>query len=270
MAERFSFARVTAVLMKEFVQMRRDRITLAMILGVPVMQLLLFGFAINLDPKHLPTAISADDSGRFTRALVASLENSDYFTVIKTTKSPEEARELLAEGKVNFVVEIPVDFSRNLTRGEQPQLLVDVDATDPASGTNAIGTFSLLTQTAFKDDLVGTLVRARAADACLSDRHPPPLQSRNQHAILDRARASGRHPHHDHGAAHQHGGDARARTRNLRKPSRHADDARRDHAGQDPAQHRRGPRPERDHPCSPPNGFSACRCWARSSFSTAR
>jgi len=161
MANRFSFARVGAVLMKEFVQMRRDRLTLAMILGVPVMQLLLFGFAINLDPKHLPTAISADDSGRFTRALVASLENSDYFTVIKTTKSPEEARELLARGDVNFVVEIPVDFSRNLTRGEQPQLLVDVDATDPASGTNAIGTFSLLTQTAFKDDLVGPMA-ARA------------------------------------------------------------------------------------------------------------
>ena len=161
MAERFSFARVGAVLMKEFVQMRRDRLTLAMILGVPVMQLLLFGFAINLDPKHLPTAISADDSGRFTRALVASLENSDYFDVIKTTTSPEEARELLAKGDVNFVVEIPVDFSRNLTRGQQPQLLVDVDATDPASGTNAIGTFALLTQTAFKDDLVGTLA-ARA------------------------------------------------------------------------------------------------------------
>jgi len=161
MSKRFSVARVAAVLMKEFTQMRRDRITLAMVLGVPVMQLLLFGFAINLDPKHLPTAISADDSGRFTRALVASLENSDYFTVIKTTKSPEEATRLLAEGRVNFVVEIPVNFSRDLARGQQPQLLVDVDATDPASGTNAIGTFSLLTQTAFKDDLVGALA-ARA------------------------------------------------------------------------------------------------------------
>src|ERR1700678_4721816 len=98
MAERFSFARVGAVLMKEFVQMRRDRLTLAMILGVPVMQLLLFGFAINLDPKHLPTAISAVDSGRFTRALVASLENSDYFVVLKTTTSPAEARELPDKG----------------------------------------------------------------------------------------------------------------------------------------------------------------------------
>ena len=161
MADRFSFARVGAVLIKEFVQIRRDRLTLGMILGIPVMQLLLFGFAINLDPKHLPTAISVDDSGRFTRALVAELENSDYFTVIRTTSSPEDARELLARGDVNFVIEIPVNFSHDLAKGTQPQLLVDVDATDPASGTNAIGTFQLLAQTAFKDDLVGPLA-ARA------------------------------------------------------------------------------------------------------------
>ncbi len=161
MNARFSIRRVIAVLLKEFVQIRRDRITLAMVLGVPVMQLFLFGFAINLDPKHLPTAISADDSGRFTRALVAELSNSDYFSLVKTTKSPAEAKRLLDEGDVNFVVEIPVDFTRNLVRGEQPSLLVDVDATDPASGTNAIGVFSLLAQTAFRDDLVGALA-ARA------------------------------------------------------------------------------------------------------------
>jgi ABC-2 type transport system permease protein len=161
MNDRFSFRRVIAVLLKEFVQIRRDRITLAMVLGVPIMQLFLFGFAINLDPKHLPTAISADDSGRFTRALVAGLSNSGYFSLVETTKSPAEAKRLLDEGKVNFVVEIPVDFTRNLVRGEQPSLLVDVDATDPASGTNAIGVFSLLVQTAFRDDLVGALA-ARA------------------------------------------------------------------------------------------------------------
>jgi ABC-2 type transport system permease protein len=161
MNDRFSFRRVIAVLLKEFVQIRRDRVTLAMVLGVPIMQLFLFGFAINLDPKHLPTAISADDSGRFTRALVAELSNSDYFSLVETTKSPAEAKRLLDEGDVNFVVEIPVDFTRNLVRGEQPSLLVDVDATDPASGTNAVGVFSLLAQTAFRDDLVGALA-ARA------------------------------------------------------------------------------------------------------------
>lgn len=157
MERRFSLARVFAVLMKEFVQMRRDRLTLAMILGIPVMQLFLFGFAINLDPKHLPTAVSIDDSGRLSRAVVAALENSDYFRVIKTTRLPGEARRLLARGEVNFVVEIPVDFSRELIRGRQPQLLVDLDATDPASGTNAIGTFAQLAQTALRDDLVGAL-----------------------------------------------------------------------------------------------------------------
>lgn len=157
MSARFSITRVAAVLLKEFVQMRRDRITLAMILGIPVMQLLLFGFAINLDPKHLPTAVSIDDSGRFARALVAAMSNSDYFTLTETTHSPAEARRLLAQGKVNFVVEIPVDFTRNLIRGKQPSLLVDVDATDPASGTNAIGGFAQLAQIAFRDDLVGPL-----------------------------------------------------------------------------------------------------------------
>ena len=94
----FSFARLIALLRKESIQILRDRMTLRIIIAIPIMQLFLFGFAINLDPKHLPTAISADDSGRFTRALVASLENSDYFDVIKTTRSPEEARELIEEG----------------------------------------------------------------------------------------------------------------------------------------------------------------------------
>lgn len=161
MSARFSVARVGAMLLKEFVQMRRDRITLATILGIPVMQLLLFGFAINLDPKHLPTAISADDSGLFTRSLVEALANSDFFTLVKVTSGPVEAKRLLDEGAVNFVIEIPVNFTRDLVRGAQPQLLVDVDATDPASGTNAIGAFSQLAQAAFRNDLVGALaVRA--------------------------------------------------------------------------------------------------------------
>jgi ABC-2 type transport system permease protein len=164
--EPFSFRRVFAVLMKEVVQIRRDRVTLAMVLGVPLMQLVLFGFAINLNPKHLPTAISADDSGRFTRALVVALSNSDYFDVIETTKSPAEAERLLDEGKVNFVIEIPVNFTRDLVRGAAPQLLVDVDATDPASGSQAIGAFAGLATTAFKDDLVGALsARAPATPA---------------------------------------------------------------------------------------------------------
>ena len=215
MGEHFSFARVLAVLLKEFVQMRRDRLTLALILGVPVMQLVLFGFAINLDPKHLPTAISADDSGPFTRALVAALSNSDYFTVVTTTRSPAQARRLLDEGRVNFVVEIPVDFSRNLVRGEQPAILVDTDATDPASGSNAIGGFALLAQDALRDDLVGALATRAPPKPRLSDRGASPLQSRDQYPIQCRARPARDHSHHDDGAADQHGDHPRARAGQL-------------------------------------------------------
>src|SRR5258708_27499517 len=92
---RFSFARVRAVLFKEFIQMRRDRITLAMIIGIPLMQTFLFGLAINMDPKHLPTAVAIDDSGVFARSIVAAISNSAYFDVVKTTRTPEEARRLL-------------------------------------------------------------------------------------------------------------------------------------------------------------------------------
>jgi ABC-2 type transport system permease protein len=162
----FSFARVYAVLLKEFIQMRRDRLTLGMILGVPIMQLLLFGFAINLDPKHLPTAIAADDGGVFSRSLTVALSNSAYFDVVRTTRSPTEARRLLDEGIVSFVIEIPVNFTRDLVRGAQPQLLVEADATDPASGSSAIGAFSELANAAFRDDLTGPLLaRTPAAPA---------------------------------------------------------------------------------------------------------
>src|SRR5215475_5902133 len=98
MSARFSVRRIAAVLDKEFIQMRRDRLTLAMIVGIPLMQLLLFGFAINNDPKHLPTAVSISDPGTFSNSIVAALRNSSYFDIVKATNSPEVARKLLAEG----------------------------------------------------------------------------------------------------------------------------------------------------------------------------
>src|SRR5476649_1146768 len=113
MTSRFSLRRIGAVLVKEFIQMRRDRLTLGLILGVPLMQLLLFGFAINNDPKHLPAAVSISDPGTFSNSIVAALANSEYFDVVKATNSPEVARRLLAEGRVSFVVEIPANFSRD-------------------------------------------------------------------------------------------------------------------------------------------------------------
>jgi ABC-2 type transport system permease protein len=169
MSSTFSPARIIAILLKEFLQMRRDRITLGMIVGIPLMQLFVFGFAINFNPKALPTAISIDDPGVFARSLVAALRNSSYFDVTLETNSPQAARLLLQEGKVLFVVEIPANFTRDIVRGAQPDLLVEADATNPAAGGYAVGAFAGLASTALRDDLKGPLA-ARAQG-------PPPFNT---------------------------------------------------------------------------------------------
>ncbi len=159
MSRRFSLVRIWAVLLKEFLQMRRDRLTIAMILGLPLAQLFLFGFAINFNPKALPTAISVDDNGIFARSVVAALRNSSYFEIVAETNSPAGARRLLQEGKVLFVVEIPVNFTRDIMRGTRPDLLLEADATDPAAGGFALGAFTGLAASALKDDLKGPLAQ---------------------------------------------------------------------------------------------------------------
>lgn len=166
MSARFSLTRVGAILNKEFIQMRRDRITLAMIVGVPVMQLFLFGFAINLDPKHLPTALTIEDPGAFSDAIVAGLMNSDYFQITHITRTPRQGERLLDQGDVSFVIDIPANFSRDIVRGRDPQILLQADATDPASGTRAVGSFAELATSALRDDLTGPLAaRAQTAPA---------------------------------------------------------------------------------------------------------
>jgi len=161
---RFSLSRILAILVKEFIQLRRDRLTFGMIVGVPIMQLLLFGFAINNDPKNLPAAVAIYDPGVFSDSIVAALQNSGYYDIRLATNSPVEARRLLAEGNVAFVVEIPTNFSRDLVRGAQPNLLVEADATDPASSSNAIGAINRIAQDALRDDLTGPLAqRAQSA-----------------------------------------------------------------------------------------------------------
>ncbi|MEI9990348.1 MAG: ABC transporter permease [Rhizomicrobium sp.] len=157
MSATFSLRRVNAVLIKEFIQLRRDRLTFAMIFGVPLMQLLLFGFAINNDPRHLPTAVSILDPGTFANSIVAALRNSGYFEVVRATNDPNAARRLLAEDKVSFVVEIPTNFSRDLVRGAQPELLIEADATDPSSASNAVGALGEIASDALRDDLTGPL-----------------------------------------------------------------------------------------------------------------
>jgi ABC-2 type transport system permease protein len=153
---RFSWARFVAIAVKEFIQMRRDRLTFAMMVGIPLIQLGLFGFAINSDPKHLPTAVINADQSEFSRTFLAALKNSDYFELVRTVQSEAEAEALLAQGKVQFVVNIPAQFSRALLRGERPSLLVEADATDPSATGNAIAALNELARSALTHDLKGS------------------------------------------------------------------------------------------------------------------
>lgn len=160
-----SFARFTAIMFKEFVQMRRDRLTFAMIVGIPIMQLVLFGYAINTDPKRLPAAVVAQDASEFTRSFVRALENSGYFEVVATPAGEAEADRLLATGKVQFAIVIAPDFSRKLLRGERPVLLVAADASDPAATGNALAALAQLPATALRHDLKGTAAALAAPSA---------------------------------------------------------------------------------------------------------
>ncbi len=160
-AGRFSIARLGAILVKEFIQMRRDRLTFAMLVGIPLMQLMLFGYAINSDPKALPTAVRIADHSPFSRSLLAALENSDYFRIVTRTTSEAEARRLLQLGEVQFVVNLPAGFGRDVIRGARPALLVEADATDPAATSNALGVLTALERSGLDRDLTGPLARLK-------------------------------------------------------------------------------------------------------------
>jgi len=164
----FSFYRLWAMVQKEFIQMRRDRATFAMMIGIPLLQLTLFGYAINSDPRHLPTAVLIADHGMFARTLAAELKTSTYFEVVDDASTETNAHSLLQEGNVQFVISIPVDFSRKLLRGEKPQILVEADATDPAATGPAITTFKILAAQAFDRDLKGPLAHLKQTDGPLS------------------------------------------------------------------------------------------------------
>jgi ABC-2 type transport system permease protein len=147
--------RVWAMTVKEVAQMRRDRVTFAMMLAIPVIQLLMFGYAINTDPKHLPTAVYARDNGPLSRAVIASLSNSGYFEVSRVARTADEVDRLLASGSVQFGVEIPANFERDVRRGQQPQLLVTADATDPSASGNAVAALQGIATTALARELRG-------------------------------------------------------------------------------------------------------------------
>ncbi|MER2605793.1 MAG: ABC transporter permease [Siculibacillus sp.] len=144
----FSLARLKAVLVKEFIQMRRDRITFAMMLGVPIMQLVLFGFAINSDPKRLPAAIVDMDGGHYARAIVTALETSGYYRFEHRPESLAEADLLIESGRAAFVVTIPSDLGRRVDRGDRPEILVEADATDPSVASGAVGALGTVAQRA--------------------------------------------------------------------------------------------------------------------------
>ena len=153
--------------------MRRDRVTFGMIVGIPVVQLMLFGFAINGDPKHLPTAVLLADTSQQGRSLLTALKNSDYFRFVREVHTEAEAETALARGEVQFVVTIPENFSRNLLRGEKPTILVEADATDPSATGNAIASLKTLLNSALQHDLKGPLAFLAGSDGPINLRvHP--------------------------------------------------------------------------------------------------
>ncbi|MDR2876271.1 MAG: ABC transporter permease [Methylobacillus sp.] len=166
----FSVSRWWSIVLKEFLQLRRDRVTFGMIVGIPLIQLMLFGYAINTDPKNLPTAVIVADQSEFTRTLVSALRTSGYFAVTEQLSTEEEGRAALAQGRVQFVLNIPADFTRRLLRGERPALLLEADATDPAATGMALGAINQIAQTVVKRDMTGLLAHL-AGD-------PPPFEVR--------------------------------------------------------------------------------------------
>jgi ABC-2 type transport system permease protein len=155
-----SLSRIMAILSKEFTQLVRDRLTYAMIIGIPIIQLLLFGYAINSDPRHLPAAVLVQDQGHFSRSILGALQRSDYFDIRYAARSPAEMDKLIERGAVQFAITIPGDFTRRVVRRESPQILVEADASDPAATSGAVAALAQLPQYALTNDLKGPLAAA--------------------------------------------------------------------------------------------------------------
>lgn len=163
---RLSISRIQAILIKELIQMKRDRLTFAMLLMIPIMQLILFGFVINNHPKHLPTAIYLQENTEITRSIISNMAQSDYFDVVadvntlnayRGTAPLQDTSSLLQSGKVNFVLTIPSGFSKAWVRGEKPSLLLEADATDPAAAAMAVAQISPIVERTLADIQTGSL-----------------------------------------------------------------------------------------------------------------
>ena len=164
-SHRLSFSRIQAILIKELIQMKRDRLTFAMLLMIPIMQLILFGFVINNHPKHLPTAIYLQENTEITRSIISNMAQSDYFDVVadvntlnayRGTAPLQDTSSLLQSGKVNFVLTIPSGFSKAWVRGEKPSLLLEADATDPAAAAMAVAQIKPIVDRTLADIQIGS------------------------------------------------------------------------------------------------------------------
>jgi len=153
----FSFSRWWSIVRKEFLQLRRDHITFAMIVGIPIIQMVLFGYAINTDPKHLDTEVINADNTDITRRFIWAMRNSSYFKFVGELPNQAAGREALDRGKVLFVLNIPAGFTRQLLRHEHPSLLIEADATDPTAAANAIFAINGLMQNVIQQELTGPL-----------------------------------------------------------------------------------------------------------------
>jgi ABC-2 type transport system permease protein len=160
-----SMGRIYAAFVKELLQLRRDRITFAMMIFIPLFQLFLFGYAINTDPKHLPTAVLIQDESSFARSFLVAMQVSDYFDIRASAASEEELDHLILSGRVQFGVQIPAHFGRDLIRGERPAVLVIADASDPVAAGGALSALQGLSSSAFSRELTGPV----------ADRAPKPL-----------------------------------------------------------------------------------------------
>ncbi|KTC66792.1 ABC transporter permease [Legionella birminghamensis] len=160
------FSRLLGIMVKEFIEMRRDKATFGMILAIPLMQLILFGYAINTNPRHLPTAIVNPQPSEFTRRILVGMENSTYFQFISPSSSEEEAKRLIKRGEVQFVVNFPTDFSEQLVKGLKPGVLLEADATDPAATSRAVDVFTQMASLVLTEELKGPL-------ESLADQGPP-------------------------------------------------------------------------------------------------
>lgn len=162
MSHWFSFRRARAVLVKEFIQLKRDTVTLRMIVMIPIIQLLLFGYALNTDPKHLPTAVISQDNSALARAVIAGLKNTEYFSIDGEARSDAESHEMLQRGSVLFVISIPAHFQRDVIRGESPQLLIEADASDPVATSGALAAANGMLNHLLDQQLTGPLAGLRS------------------------------------------------------------------------------------------------------------